>query len=246
MRKLYLIGSLFIAVLIASILVLPSMRLAASIGTGIGLEKIQTKIDTLHDLGKNNELSRKKLIFLKDLYRVLAIGARATMMLPASSQLMFHYLEGSGSALVINPNVFAKSDKVIQQKLLLVEKLCSGSNIARSQLFDMGGTSPPDSAFALYFGTLSAQKLEKKVAFSAEMPWKWPTYATIQSRYGSYDREIFPIPNLLSLAGKLIQYDLAPSLYLPNALGGELERYGLAKSFNVSANWTEPLTCDQN
>ena len=108
----------------------------------------------------------------------------------------------------------------------------------------MGGRAPPDSAFALYFGTLSAKRLGEEVEYSVKMPWKWPTYKSIESRYGSYDKEIFPIPNILSIIGKLLKKDLGSPLYLPNALGGELERYGLAKSFDVSSSWKEPLTCE--
>jgi hypothetical protein len=243
MRYTGLFSLIAITSLTVGIFTYPSVRLAAMIGTGIGLHKIQAEIDHLHYLGKNDELSANKLKPLRDLYYALAIGARASMLLPASSQLMFHYLDGTGRALSINPTVFAKSDKVIQQKIILLRELCKGKTQVNSKNFDMGGKTPPDSSFALYFGTLSAKRLGEEVEYRVKMPWKWPTYKSIKARYGSYDSEIFPIPNILSVTGKFLKKDIAPSLYLPNALGGELERYGLAKSFDVSSVWKEPLTC---
>ena len=221
----------------------PQLRLSISIGTGLGLNSIQQKINRLHFLGKQGKLSTEELVWMRDLYFILATGAKALLILPASSKLMFHYLDGSGEPLTLAPGVFSKSDRVISEKRKLNRSLCNGANTVSSSRFDMGGRTPLDSAFALYFGTLSAEKMEENVRYSVSMPWKWPTYESIKTRYGSYEKEIFPIPNLAAVLGNIFQLGSAQPLYLPNALGGELERFDLAKSFDVTSEWSEPLDC---
>lgn len=244
-RRFWLIVIL-VVMLGLSLSTIPKVRMAASIGTGVGLNVIQNKVDQLHRLGKKNKLDVPDLEWIKELYFVLASGARATLVLPVSSKLMFHYLEGTGTPVQLSPEVFSQSDRVIEMKKQLNSAVCNGKNSVKSPVFDMGGRTPADSAFALYFGTLSTTRLDKKILYTAVMPWKWPTYQEIHKRYGSYDKEIFPIPNMLSIISRTFGINLGPPLYLPNALGGELERMGLAKSFEVSSHWTEELICSPN
>ena len=54
---------------------------------------------------------------------------------------------------------------------------------------------------------------------------------------GPIKKRFFPFPNLLSFAG------LGPKMWLPNALGGELEKQGLAKAFDIITTWQETIDC---
>ena len=123
-----------------------------------------------------------------------------------------------------------------------LKRICSEGAKEVSDNFDMGHIRPVDAVFALYFGTIEGQiqkgERGKVIRWAVRMPWKWPTYQTIKNKYGSYYNEIFPIPNALALAG------LGPPLMLPNALGGELEKQGLARSFQTETVWTEDVNCD--
>ena len=222
---------------------IPQLRMAAIIGTGIGTSSIQSRVNRLHRLGKAGNLNEVELIWMRDLYFTLAVGAKLSLILPASSKLMFHYLDGTGEPLQLKPKVFRHSDRVIAMKAKLNRSLCEGNNPVSSVRFDMGGRTPFDSSFALYFGILSAERAEGKVTYTVDMPWKWPTYQDIKQRYGSYEREIFPIPNAASILNNVFKIDFAKPLYLPNALGGELERFGLAKGFKVTSGWSENLEC---
>lgn len=236
--------SIMSVTLILCLALIPQLRIATSIGTGLGLTNVQQQVDRLHVLGKQGVLSAEDLIWMRDLYFILATGAKASFILPASSKLMFHYLDSSGESLTLAPEVFRESDRVISVRQKLNRSLCNGVDKVSSSEFDMGGKTPLDSAFALYFGTLSAEKVGGKVRYKVKMPWKWPTYRRIKQRYGSYEKEIFPIPNLLSVLTNTFQLGSAQPLYLPNALGGELERVGLAKSFNVTSEWSESINCN--
>jgi len=243
MKKSALFILCIVSLALCTVLLVPQAKIAASIGTGLGISSIQKKVDRLHKLGKKAALNAEELGWIRDLYRILATGAKASMFLPASSMLMFHYLDGSGDSLELQPGVFSQSDRVIDMKKKLAKKLCSGSQMETSPVFDMGGSTPFDSAFALYFGTLIAKKSNNTVTYIASMPWKWPTYDDIFEKYRSYEHEIFPIPNLLSLGHAHLSVIPGTPLYLPNALGGELEKVGLAKSFMVTSRWVEKLTC---
>ena len=105
----------------------------------------------------------------------------------------------------------------------------------------MGYIRPIDAVFGLYFGTIEGQiqngERGKVIHWAAKMPWKWPTYEEIKIKYGTYYKEIFPIPNMLALL------NLGPPLSLPNALGGELEKQGMAKSFQTETVWIENIKC---
>ena len=173
-----------------------------------------------------------------------AYGAQITFVLPESSRLTHHYLNGSGKTESIDPSLYTKSPRVINQMKTIKRKLtgsCEVGSSASSKRFDMGHGYPLDAHFALYFGTISGQVesagSKKYIKWLADMPWKWPTNADIKKTYGTYQKEIFPFPNLLSFAG------LGPKMWLPNALGGELEKQGLAKAFDIITTWQETIDC---
>ena len=221
-----------------------STRLAFSIGTGIGIKPIQEKVEAIQQRAILGQITGSDLLFLSELYRTLAYGAQATLILPLSSKLMHHYLDGSGSAVKVSEKHFLKSAPFIKRfkpiKAKLVE-VCRVGLFKQSERFDMGNGKPWDSHFALYFGRFSGTVIEKDskifIEWSVSMPWQWPNYQDIKKTYGTFYKEIFPIPNLLSLIG------IGEHLWLPNALGGEIENQGIAKRFNVTATWLEPISC---
>ena len=94
--------------------------------------------------------------------------------------------------------------------------------------------------FAIYIGTIKGTIVEqdgvKNINWEVKMPWKWPTYADIKKTYGTYYKEIIPFPNALSFLG------IGKPMWLPNGLGGELEKQGLAKTFNVDTSWHEKFS----
>lgn len=240
-RKLFLVTFVVIAIVTAAI---PHFRMAFTIGTGIGLSGLQNRIDKVQLKAINNKNVQTDRVFLQRLYRTMAYGAQITFVLPESSRLMHHYLNGSGKTESIDPSLYTKSPRVINQMKTIKRKLtrsCEVGSSASSKRFDMGHGYPLDAHFALYFGTISGQVesagSKKYIKWLADMPWKWPTNADIKKTYGTYQKEIFPFPNLLSFAG------LGPKMWLPNALGGELEKQGLAKAFDIITTWQETIDC---
>jgi len=231
--------------LIASTFVFSSsIRLAFSIGTGIGIEPIQTQVESIQQRAIDGRITATDLVFLSELYRTLAYGAQATLILPLSSKLMHHYLDGSGDAVDVSEkhflqsSPFAKRFEPIRREIV---QICEVGLTRESERFDMGDGKPWDSHFALYFGRFSGTVIKENSKFFIEwsvlMPWKWPDYQDIKKTHGTYFKEIVPIPNLLSLAG------VGEHLWLPNALGGEIENHGIAKRFNVTATWSDPINC---
>ena len=69
----------------------------------------------------------------------------------------------------------------------------------------------------------------------AVVPWVWPSYASLQAKYGNPHAESFPLPSLRSLV-----LGRHHALYVDNGLGQYLEQLGLAKSFLAFAEWTDP------
>ena len=223
---------------------LPQVQLAFTIGTGLGILDLQKKINNIQTNAIEESLTKSDKKFLTQFYRTLAYGAEATILLGESARLMHHYLCGSGKQTSIDVSLFTKSFPVKKRMKSIrknLKKMCVNGAREVSGRFDMGYNYPPDSAFALYFGTIEGKiqndHHDKKIQWTARMPWKWPTYETIKRKYGTYFAESFPIPNALSLV------KMGPSLSLPNALGGELENQGLAKSFKTKTVWTEKLSC---
>ena len=238
-------SSLSLLLVLTLIFVLsPNARLAFSIGTGIGIEPIQQKIESIQQRAIDGQIAETDLIFLSEFYRTLAYGAQATLILPLSSKLMHHYLDGSGNAVDVSEKHFLQSSpfaKRFEPIRREIAQICEVGLTRESERFDMGDGKPWDSHFALYFGRFSGTVIREDSKFFIEwsvlMPWKWPDYQDIKKTHGTYFKEIVPIPNLLSLAG------VGEHLWLPNALGGEIENYGIAKRFNVTATWSDPINC---
>ena len=160
--------------LIAGVALVPQVRLAFTIGTGIGVQALQIKIEDLQSRAIKGNFNLEDKAFLKLFYRTLAYGAQMTFLLPESARLMHHYLDRSGTTTSIDPVLFIRSSRVKEE---------------------------------------------------------------IKNKYGTYYKEIFPLPNAMSLLG------LGPKLWLPNALGGELAKQGLAVPFDTKTVWTEAIKC---
>ena len=101
--------------------------------------------------------------------------------------------------------------------------------------------SSPDSVFGLYWGRL---KLKARMGanssldlkWRAEVPWEWPSYESLNEKYGTPHAERFPIPNLMAVI-----MDRDYSLKIDNGLGEYLTRLGLAKVFLAYSEWTESI-----
>lgn len=227
--------------LMISLSLVPHVRMAFSIGTGFGLSKIQENINQIQSRAINKKINDKDKQFLSRLYSTLSVGAFFTFILPESSRLTWHYLYGEGSKTSIDKKLFIESTRVIKRmdKLKLADKKnCNVGFSQKSDEFDMGHIKPLDAHFTLYFGTITLDRLNKDtIQWTVNMPWKFPTYQSLYSKYGSYYREQPHLPNALSLLG------LGKPLVLPNGLGGELELQGLAKSFDTVTVWEENYKC---
>lgn len=218
--------------------------MAFSIGTGLGISSIQGEINQIQSGAIKGSVTESDKEFLAEFYRTLAYGAELTFLLSESARLMHHYLDGSGEQTSIEVSLFTESPRVIKRMKSIrrkLKKICSEGAIEVSDRFEMGDGKPIDAVFALYYGTIEGQILyeqgEKIIRWTVLMPWKWPTYEFFKQKYGTYYKQIFPIPNALALV------KLGPPLWLPNALGGELEKQGLAKSFQTETVWIENIKC---
>jgi hypothetical protein len=68
----------------------------------------------------------------------------------------------------------------------------------------------------------------------AEVPWLWPSYASLRKKYGTPHAESFPLPNLES-----VLFGQKYALFVDNGLGEYLAEVGLAKPFLAFAEWDE-------
>lgn len=220
------------------------LRLAFTIGTGIGMQQLQLKINAIQSRAIKGQITAADKDFLTLFYRTMAYGAQMTFILPESARLMHHYLDGSGKQTSIDKSLYTRSPRVITRMKAIRKQVSSHCTVDKyflSDRFDMGHATPYDAHFALYFGTIKGELLVKEgkkvIQWTVDMPWKWPTYEDIKKTYGTYYKEIFPFPNALSLAG------FGQQMWLPNALGGELEKQGLATSFQIKTSWIESFNC---
>ena len=78
----------------------PQVRLAFSVGTGIGISSLQKKINNIQANAIKGNVTAKDKVFLIQFYRTLANGAAITFVLSEASRLMHHYLDGSGKQRV--------------------------------------------------------------------------------------------------------------------------------------------------
>jgi hypothetical protein len=186
--------------------------------------------------------------FLRNLYSCFGKGGQLTIVLRQSGQLMQHYLSGSGDGLRTSPRIFLNS-RPVQEALQSLKKQIMADFEERgnadetysSQTFYMGDPEFPDSHVGLYFGHVAAcphvtKKGTVALQWRAEVPWRWPSYASLHDKYGNYHAQCFPIPNARSwLQGS--EY----CLRMDDGLGGYLAEIGLAKPFLAYAEWEEEI-----
>ena len=238
-------------VLVCAVLLFEPFRIAFTVGSGFGMPALQEKINSLKKKAISGGLSADDKEYLSNFYRTLAVGASGLLILPESARLMHRYLDGSGEETSIDKSLFIKSVRVRQRMKLIKASLLSDCKIGasmESERFEMGHGKPWDAHLTLYFGTIAGTLDEGAIIWEVEMPYKWPTFESLKRTYGTYHKEEFPIPNMTSILSDYLpeyakKFGLGRPLYLPNALGGELEKQGLAKSFNTRTTWTEETKC---
>lgn len=219
-------------------------KIAFTMATGIGIKAMQLEIDAkaIH----NQILEISEIAFLKNVYGCLVKGARLTIVLKQSANLMEHYLLKSGEDFQIGKNIFTKNKKVQLKMAELLTKanhdhdtLGHFENTYKTEIFYMPDRSSADSVFVLYYGKVvlhPENTLDNPVVYKwrAEVPWTWPSYLSHTKKYGTPHAESSPIPNIQSLIrGK--KY----ALHLDNGLGEFLTHIDLAKSFFAYAEWDE-------
>ena len=103
----------------------------------------------------------------------------------------------------------------------------------------MGHGYPLDAHFALYFGTIQGTIIEKNGDKNIKWKVDMPGNGLPEDIKGHMEHsiEIIPFPNALSLLG------FGNPLWLPNGLGGELKKQGVAKSFDINTTWVEKFSC---
>jgi hypothetical protein len=224
------------------------LGLALTLASGIGIETLQLEIDAVEELAiRERTPTREQRQFLRDLYGCFARGARLTIVTRQSAGMMERYLEGSGAPLWTAPRIFLGSRPVRERmqtmRATARQRLARGqrSVALTSPRFYMGDPEFFDAFVGLYFGGLElhAQRDERgtmQLRWRADMPWKWPSYAEILERYGSYHAQNFPLPSARSLL-----VDPTYELTLDDGLGGYLETVGLAKSFLAYSTWEEEV-----
>lgn len=233
--------------LVLSLLAFPGRRLgmAFTLATGLGRQALQARIDGL----EANAIRRAKpsahdSAFLQDFYGTLATGGKLSVVIGQTGKMMDHYLAGSGADYRLDPIIFTGSRKVQAQVGALRERSvgtgCHAGTRISSPTFYMPDASNLDSVFGLYHGTLHATPSVRRdgscrLHFRAEVPWVWPSYASLAQKYGDPHAESFPLPNLQSLA-----LGQEHALFVDNGLGGYLAEVGLAKPFLAFAEWSDP------
>ncbi len=222
-------------------------RIALSLATGYEFKSLQGRIDSLERAGIQglhfNEMDRR---FLEDFYICLAKGARLTVVLRNSADLMDHYLDGSGEPFEIDQEIFTDSRKVQQQMKKLKRRIRRTHEAGRklrdrytSGRFYMPDKGSWDSWFGLYHGTLEARPVVEEgdllaIRFRAQVPWEWPSYRELKRKHGNPHAESFPLPILL---GPL--FNNPSVLYVDNGLGEQLVHLGLAAEFVAYSEWEE-------
>lgn len=220
--------------------------IALRLATGIGISSLQTRIDGLEAKAVAKEtFTQEDRAFLTDFYTCLATGARLTVILGQSGRLMQHYLDGSGEPLELGRGIFTGNWKVRKRMERLrgqIRQDARGKGMRKrysSGTFHMPHPSVPDSVFGLYYGTIEARPERRDgrivITWRAEVPWQWPSYASLERKYGDPHAESFPLPNPLCVFG------LDHALYVDNGLGEHLVQVDLAKPFLAYAEWQEVL-----
>ena len=218
--------------------------LAFTIATGIGGAQLQRRIDLLEEKAvRDDRFSSTDRAFLLDFYSALATGGKLLIVTRQTGRMMNHYLSGSGVDYRLEPEIFTSNSKVQRQAEELRKRAgvraCIDGRRLSSEPFYMPDASNVDSVFGLYFGSLhvtqqAASTGECLLRFRAEVPWVWPSYASLRKKYGDPHAESFPLPNL-----KAMLFGRHHSIFVDNGLGHHLEQLGLAKSFLAFAEWSD-------
>jgi hypothetical protein len=231
----------------AALLLFPGPRLgmAFTLATGIGVERLQRRIDELEAAAiRRAPLKASDRAFLVDFYSTLATGGKLSGVARQTGKMMDHYLSRTGAPYELEPEIFSQNRKVQRQAQLLRERAagskCGSGQRFESATFYMPDASQWDSVFGLYYGTLRLTKSPEadgscRLQFRAEVPWIWPSYESLTKKYGTPHAESFPLPNVRTL---LLGREYA--LYVDNGLGHYLEEVGIARSFLAFGEWSEP------
>jgi hypothetical protein len=219
--------------------------IALTLATGADIGGLQQHVTALESKAiAHRPFSADDKTFLHDLYAAMAAGAKTSVILAQSGRMMDRYLDKSGDPLELDPVIFSSNARVRREIDRLAKRMSAPSTdrgrVYRSPRFYMPDPSSLDSVTGLYWGTLEAEVRVNADGltvfhFRAEVPWQWPSYESLQQRYGTPHAETFSLPNLRSaLAGD--KY----ALHIENGLGEYLVRLGLAKPFIAWAEWDEP------
>jgi len=220
------------------------LGLAFTIATGMGRDGLQHRIDLLEERAvKQQHFSAADLAFLRDFYGTLATGGKLAIVARQTGRMMDHYLAGSGDDYRLEPEIFTSNEKVQRQVAQLRKRAsalpCVQGRRLSSGTFYMPDASNVDSVFGLYWGRVHATQ-ERAASgacvlhWRAEVPWVWPSYASLQQKYGNPHAESFPLPSL-----RAVLFGRQQSLFVDNGLGHHLEELGLAKSFLAFAEWSD-------
>jgi hypothetical protein len=234
------------ALAVASDVTAQEAALAFTLASGANIGPVQERVTALQNKAiARRPFSEEERAFLHDLYAAMAAGAKASGVLAQSGRMMDRYLDKSGDPLELDAAIFSGNARVRREIERLARRMASRSSerghVYRSERFYMPDRSSIDSVTGLYWGTLSGQVREGADGravfhYRAEVPWRWPSYASLQQRYGTPHAETFALPNLRSvLEGE--KY----ALHVENGLGEYLVQLGLAKPFLAWAEWDEPV-----
>lgn len=245
-RRLIALAVLALAVGVGPFLLFPGQRLgmAFTLGTGVGTQGLQQRIDALEAQAIGGAaFSADDRRFLADFYRTLATGAKLSLVVAQTGRMMDHYLDGSGTDYRLEPEIFRDNTKV-QARLGALRKQastkpCQQATHLTSPTFYMPDRSKVDSVFGLYHGKVALTRSMGAdgrcvVHVRAEVPWFWPSYASLRQKHGSYHAESFPLPNL-----KALLLGQRHALFVDNGLGEYLVTLGLARPFLAFAEWDE-------
>jgi len=218
------------------------LPIALTLATGIHRSALQERIDACEAKAlEGADFTEEEIDFLRDLYTCLYKGARMTIVLPEVSRMMEHYLGQSGESLEIDASIFNTNDKVAERMEAIKAEILADSELRpeyRSEEFYMPDFSNIDSVFGLYYGHIAAQPTRSgeqlTIHWRAEVPWEWPSYASLKEKYGDSQAESFPIPNASCLV-----LGTRGAIFIDNGLGEYLTQLGIAKSFTAFADWTE-------
>jgi hypothetical protein len=223
--------------------------LAFSLASGIGIPRIQARVDTLEEKAiKSSPFTAEDKRFLRDLYSCFAKGGRLTIVLRQTGAIMAHYLSGKGTSFKTSPRIFVKNQKIQKHLAELKRKVLddikrTGNTKAEysTPTFYMPDPSCLDSMFGLSFGRLFLRPERIgggrfRLRWRTEVPWEWPSYES-QVKESRNPHSIFTrIPTALSLfRGR------TSGLLIDDGLGEYLTRLSLAKPFLLYAEWTEEL-----